>query len=455
MNKQLNKIVYLQILRIPKWSSAKFFLSLCVISFMLFANACKEAETAGLEVQPKQDKFALTVNTDTKVLARSVYESSLRSDETTQALLGSYYDPEFGKHSAAFLTQLLLSENQPDFGSGAVLDSVILNLAIKKHYGDVSETTGKQRFKVYAMNADISKDAAYYSSTLPSNYYTESDLLADTTLLPNPLSSIITSDGSVIPASLRIRLNKNKFAHFLSSDYSGYFVSNATFISLLKGLSLVTQTSGQVSGAGAILYLDLLNTYSKMTFYFHNSSSSSKSFNFIINSSCARINTFTHDYSPAPKITEQMNENLSDFESSYLQSMAGLKIKLTMPFLQSWRDSLPMAISKAEIVFTAAPGSLDTYYSPVKLQLVAIDSLGANLLMDDNILEDENYFGGFFTSSTSSYTFNITRHFQQVLDGKRKDYGYYLQCIGGTNTADRLILQSGSGIKLKLTYTKL
>src|SRR5436190_2189751 len=94
----------------------------------LFLAACNDPEIIGLDVQPPNDRINLIYSDSTTITAYTVREDSLRTDETTYQLLGSYLDPVFGRTDASIFAQVTTVLPGVSFGDSTVLDSLVLSL---------------------------------------------------------------------------------------------------------------------------------------------------------------------------------------------------------------------------------------------------------------------------------------------------------------------------------------
>jgi len=93
---------------------------------------------------------------------------SIRSDASklTSATLGAFKEGQFGMQRASYITQLRLSSYNPDFGTNAQVDSVVL--VIKPTYSSDSLTTTTDENYVYP---DGNVDAKKVVNTYPVNKY--------------------------------------------------------------------------------------------------------------------------------------------------------------------------------------------------------------------------------------------------------------------------------------------
>ena len=131
---------------------------------------------------------------------------------------------------------------------------------------------------------------------------------------------------------------------------------------------------------------------------------------------------------------------------------------ISLPYLKHFVDSGSIVVNKAELVLTAQAGTPIEYGLPSKLLIVAIDSVGGTYFPID-YYETGGYFGGNINSDGRTYTFNITRQVQRILDGGVPNNGFYAVVFGSSVQANRLVIGSGKNadyrVKLKLYYTHL
>ncbi len=433
-------------MKIPNINSKLSFIVIICISFLF---SCEEPDIIGLEVQPSNDKLNVQF-TDTNTLTTySVREDSIRTDETQYNLLGTCIDPVFGKICASIYTQFRISSDNVDFGTNAILDSLILTLDYESFYGSILKFDGLQRIKVYELTQDIYKDSSYYSKQIKSYSTTE---LANLTFLPD-FEDSITIDSERYAPHLRIKLDNSLGQTFLTASGTNDLSNNDEFLNFFKGLYITTEQVG--NSKGAILYFDLLSTLSKMTLYYKNDENDSLKYDFLINEHCARFNNFNHDYSNTDIDT---NITLGD-SILYLQAMGGIKTKIMFPNIQNWDNYGTIAVNKAELIIKVNETiDISLYEPPTKLSLVRINEDGENTFLLDQF-EGEEYFGGSYNSDKKEYRFVISKYIQELINKTKTDYGLYLMVSGSSVKADRAVLNgskySSNNLRLLLTYTKL
>ena len=458
-NKRISEIL-------PRLLGAKFFLIL-LVSISISITSCDESSVVGLDVQPANDLLSVDYQDTITLITKTIRVDSLRTDEslilTADALLGIYKDPVFGTTTASLYTQLRLPTNNPLFGTDPIIDSVILSLVYDPVYYGKRQRV-EQIVNVYQVLEDIKGENTYYSDdTLTVNTL---DLAGNYGFVPDPTKSV-TILSEVLKPQLRIPLD-NPFGQSILSN-STDLVSNTTFQSFIKGLYITTEGSPILTtGDGNILRFKMADAQTKLTLYYHNASDDSLKYDLALGS-VARFSHFTHDYSTgidADLAAQLSTSPLPPAQNDvvFIQSMAGVKTSIELPYIMNLIQSGGIAINKAELVIKAdltpnATYLLDTFAAPAKLVLFGINDDGTNYVLPD-ANEGDNYFGGSYNSTTHEYRFNIARYIQQVLTGKRKNNGLHLLAGSGAINANRVVIGGGGSgslyrMKLNIGYTKL
>jgi hypothetical protein len=297
-------------------------------------------------------------------------------------------------------------------------------------------------------------------------------LLADYTFKPN-LKDSISILGTKVSPHLRINLNNhtNYFGNKILFAPSDALLTNNNFIKFIKGLYI---ESSAVSANGSLISFNMSNALTGMVISFHNQDATGKvidslSYSFVIDALCARINTFDHNhYADAiPEFKSQvLNHDTNQGKNIlFLQGLAGVKIKLRLPFIKDFGKSQKIAIDNAILVLKNF--ETDTILAPpVQLTMVQEDSLGIlHFLVDNN--EGSTYFGGTYNVTDRSYHFRITRHIQQVILGKTRNNNLYLlvndpssstllpKRVIGTGTRPQFPAINSDRLQLQIIYTKV
>ncbi|MBA7574758.1 hypothetical protein ES708_16573 [subsurface metagenome] len=412
-----------------------FSISVLFLGGLFLLSSCdNESTLIGENLQPPNDKFSVSYFDEFPVEVYTGSLDSLRADETSLAVAGELIDPVFGTTCADFISHVRLS-GELHFSDDPVIDSLIVFLEVAGSYGD---TNSIMEINVHELKKDVYLDSAYYSNFSHEDLYYE--------------NIVGSANYDAYDTIIKIHMN-NAFAEKIIAD-SSILDSQDDFLQEFKGLYF---TSDIQSGQGVLTDFNLLSLSSQMVLFFHYPSSDTTYYIFSISQSSARINMYSHDFStadPAYGITH-LNDNIED-SVSYVQGLAGAFTRVSFPTLENWRDSLPIAINKAELVVNL---STDDPYSseftpPDYLDIRIRDDDGNFETVFDLVLGRE-YFGGNLTDGI--YTFNISDFVHKYLTEYYNDPTIYIFVNADYYQADRAVLNgyNHSGkVELKMTYTK-
>ena len=438
-----------------------FSILITFATLLLIDNACKkDPYQVGIDLLPATDTLTIKTSDTASFVAYSVLQDSIRTDETSLNILGSMVDPIFGTTTAGVYMQYRLSAEAPDFGTNPVFDSIILQIPYGSIYGD---TNALQTLTVYEMSGDINPDSAYFSTTTVPTYGTP---LAIYTYKPARYDSLVVGKDTVSP---RIRINLNKLSNYFGNKLltapASVLNSNVNFLQFMKGLYIQSSRAGY---GGALMSYDPTNVNSNIAMYFHNDTVPHH-FNFIGTALSARFNHFDHHQyvNAIPELRQQVIQHDTSLGKNnlYIQGLGGIRIRLRMPFLNSFGKSGKIAINTAQLTISNA--ETDTTYSPIaRLTLVAVDSAGnVHFIVDAN--EGNSYFGGYYNSKAHVYRFRISRYMQQVIDGKTALSDMYIMAndpstnvlvpnrVSLTGTSPLNPSFSADRVSLQVIYTKL
>ncbi|MFC2101946.1 DUF4270 domain-containing protein [Bacteroidota bacterium] len=445
---------------LPKFLLRSIWISLLIV--FIVASCKKDPYELGIDLVPPTDTLYVNLFDTVTVQAYSVLEDSTRTDEMSSFVLGSIMDPVFGKTTASFYTQLLLSGGEADFGINPQLDSLVLMLYYLDGYGD---TNTLQQVRVFEMSEDLFYDSSYYSNQTAGTYGIE---LANKTYMPRPHDSV-TIDGIKVAPHLRINLsdNSNYFGNKILYAPDNVMSSSAEFIKFIKGLYVEALP---VNSRGSLVNFASSDGLSAMILYFHNDNvGDSLHFTMPIDVVSARFNTFNHhgyqDASPEFKQQVLYHDTMLGQNQLFLQSMAGVKIKVRLPYIRSLKELGTIAINSAVLSFKN-PDPDTTWQPPTQLTMFKVDTAGKlGVVIDET--EGINYFGGSYDKSDRTYWFRLTRHIQQLLiTDTLENYDLYIYAsspLSRTTKVNRVILNgtspffsssSGDNLKLSITYTK-
>jgi hypothetical protein len=135
---------------------------------------------------------------------------------------------------------------------------------------------------------------------------------------------------------------------------------------------------------------------------------------FQIGNDAPRINLYSNNFSGAQ--IEAMIGDTSNSEFGYLKALQGLKIKIEVKDLLKLATKNNVAIVNAQIVFHYDDDAVVSGFpAPKRLLLLKRDKNNKNDFVADQLLEAA-FYGGELNTDKRSYSFNITREIQAILN---------------------------------------
>lgn len=381
----------------------------------VFLISCSDEETltlsAGDNFMNSQTSVALI---DTiSVHLSTVKIDSVATSSTTNLLVGSYTDANFGKVTASAYAQLEMPDIVVD--KDEILDSIVLQLSYTgTAYGD---TLLPQTLQVHRVREEIA----------PSDEYDANPYLYNTTTFQYdeaPLGVITVVPKPNKHDSLRIRLNDalgQEFWKYLLnendelnsiSDFPDIFEG----VTLLPGnennslLSFAADTSMQI-----ILYTHLVaDTRIEKSYSFRHGSTQ---------------NHFNHvdsevDGTGLEQVLIQRDEVSSSLlnQKSYIQASTGYVTRIDFPGIQKILEVDQKSILyRAELVLRPYPGTYKKGDLPTQITLYIAD--GKNNILEELTDVDGNSIPGTLTydefyNENTFYVFDVTQHiYSELSDG--------------------------------------
>jgi hypothetical protein len=422
-----------------------------LLAVTIVTPSCQDPELIGIEVLPEDEGFPVAWVDTFTVLVSTVTDDSVMTSGLTSYLFGEMNDPEFGPTRSELFTQFRLPSTNVSFPNSPQIDSIVLNLAYAGSYGSVDKFNGYQHLGVYRILDDLSDDSTYYSNV---NRTIGTEALAQIGFRPDLISSVVAGDDTLAP-SLRIRLDP-AFGQEILNTSSITLADNDAFVSAFKGLAIVPENPGLAPGQGAILYFNMVSSITRVELYY--TDTAPQRFILPINALSPTHTRFSHQHPVA--ITSILGNTEAGKEKLYIQSMAGLKLKVEIPHLLKLKELGTVAINRAEIVVPLADSDISTYGPPLALKATGIDSANSSVFLIDEF-EIAGHYGGEYRPTYKDYVFNVARHIQDVINNAatEPDRGMYILNAGNSVNARRGIF-NGPGhpdserqLKLRLTYT--
>ncbi len=431
-----------------------------MVGITLAVGCRKPEKDVGLGLLPG-DPLGIVV--DTATLHAFTFEpEAIRTSGLTRNLVGSYFDPQFGKVQAGLVAQLRLSTNNVGAGldnSGLVPDSLVLALGFDAPvhvYGNLES----QVFQVFELAEDLSVDTVYKTDMVPERH--PMDLVRDRggRLTPEPNKQPVILGDSLQP-QLRIRLSDGLAQRFIDGFGTPDLADNTNFLGFFKGIHVAVDNGQQLPFQQGLLYFNLLSPTSKVTLYYRDLLAEepglTRTLDFPINENSVRYTTaaFDHGQASEPGLPMALADSTADATHCYVQALGGLRTAILFPHLMEFAEP-GRVLAKAELV-VPVPNTFNPYLPPPpQLFIFRQDTAGTDVFLPDQ-LGGAGSIGGNFLMSTREYRFNITRYVQGVLNGSIPDTGVQLVPASNGISANRAVLAGPAHpekpMRMRLTFT--
>jgi hypothetical protein len=306
-----------------------------------------------------------------------------------------------------------------------------------------------QTLKVYELISDMDYDAKYLSSFNLKSLASPT-VIGTTSFIPKFKTDSSQTDTTT--QYIRFRLNPSLGNRLLKMD-SLKMISNEEFLKYFKGLYV---ESVAASRKGTLVGLTAAG--SAIGIYYHTAAKDSLFFSYFVTSNSANVASFAHDYSSSV-FGSHLNQELIEDSLTFLQPTGGTKVKINIPSLNKWKDSTDFIISRANITIYVDTLVSDPrrYGIPSSLYLKYMDSAGNEAFPLDSQLSSV-YYGGTYDPYTASYSFNITRHLEQIINNEIESTSFYLVHSDRKGSPYRVVLKSGTSsrpIELEVKYNRV
>ncbi|MBI4647061.1 MAG: DUF4270 family protein, partial [Bacteroidia bacterium] len=349
---------------------------MCLILIFFYISGCKkEYSSIGDNIIPLNDKIHVNSTYLDSIYAYSDTVGRVYSSNVTKGIAGFTSDPAIGSSTGGFITQFRLSSNGVEFNNTVAAQSFDLILAYNNSYGNPNPFI---RFKIYEL-AEIQDTiySDYQPDYLPKQiadmYFNKNSLINDT---------INNNDVSQV---LRIPLSLSFAEKILFADDS-CLETNSSFLQLIKGLYIKPV---KFAAEGMVIF-DLASEHTRLELnYIDYSDTSSKSYQFLINSQCIRANLFHHSY-----FSDLIDTSGTD-SLTYLQAMGGVRTIIKFPGIETWKDSGAIAINQAELIIGIDNSSdVINYIPPARIYLYVLLSSNNGRILTDNTYSFGSIVGG-------------------------------------------------------------
>lgn len=414
----------------------------CGLSIIL-SSCKKEDQILGIDVLQPSDILTTCVDSvSTTISFSTLKDDSIRSEYITY-MVGENYDDVFGKSRAGYATRMYLQGMMGDL-TDFKLDSVCLRLSksAKYAYGD---TNVAQTFSVYELLQDITVDdcAKYNQKAEMPSFVANKKKIFDVNFpaYRDTVSSYVFKFDADYGKEMYAKLLQN----YNTDTTLKYF--DSLFIKQFKGLYITTKDD-QFNQVQAVIthcvpeinfYVSGSDTTKKLVFAPSPQAYTSPVSNDPSQIYLQAINVFEHEYP-----SELASAIGTSTTQSYVQGMVGLKTKLTLSGLETWRDSL-VAINVAKLSIPLQERTTWSEYLPLNLRIY--DSKRNMVYSTMSTIAD-----------SSKFEFNVHPFLVHLFNNSPKAETYdYEVVVPENNTYNNAFVLDGTQtekLKLVITYTK-
>jgi hypothetical protein len=267
----------------------------------------------------------------------------------------------------------------------------------------------------------------------------------------NVTERLLVGEDSV-NAQLRIPLSLD-FANRLLTAGADVYDTNEDWLTYFKGILVRS-----ISPDGAVLSFDLVDSESLMRLYYHNDTDTAF-YDYNINALCARSNRFSHQFFGPLTALNSSNEIDGSLET-YVQGGARLKTRIEIPFLDEFNRVQGKTINKAEL-FLPVSDAPESRYPNIPLLFVLTETADGSAVGLPGQLSTTIDIGGAYETANNRYRFNVTRWFQDYLNGSQAVNFLHVVSSNGAITVGRTKINGPNAdpenpernLRLVVTYT--
>lgn len=454
-----------------------------LISLFIFSG-CKNALEVGLDVDAARQVDLQIVDTAT-IRTTTVREDTTAVSALSQHPFGFLDDAEIGTTRSDIALAFTLGTSGIIWGNQSTIDSAVLILKYgNEFYGDSVSST--YRADIHELGEAYNRGAVYYNTktwtfgATPVGGRTLTKFIINKNVkVTEPVVGKADSVKNYGP-QLRIRIDTTFIRTRFVRAPDSTFADVTKFAAWFKGFYLRLNRNSS-TGRGGLVTFNLSAVDSSMIkIYYRNKTGAvidTLTAFFPVNTTNAAA-SIAHTYTPA--VQTQLGNPTQQFSTTFVQPLAGLRTRLTFPYIDRLKSLGNILVNKAELVVMAEPSSLDP---AARLTVYRTDIAAQRLPVPDNDIGQRNGtpdpralserdFGGFYDTAKKRYVFNITSYVQDLVNGRLTQYQTFIgpansrvsraslnDVLPLANTVGRSIIGGGNGtlykMKLNIIYTKV
>ena len=445
----------------------KSFAAIALIITVLF-SCTKVDNQLGEDLIPDDQKMKIFVDTLYGVNTYLTQPDSFATSGLTYGFLGSCVDSVFGRTSAAFCSQFMMSyftSGDEMFGIAPVLDSLELRFTVNA--SALGDTTKVQKFNVYELNTLLDYDSTYYAD------FDVESIIVDEPLCSFELTGLPDSEIAVkfdSPSGL-------KFAQRLMDTTGGCYTGDSLFFNRFKGFCFIPdETSPQDAAVYRIAFSSI-----EMILYTRNhtdeTAASVKDTVEVYYSFdntyyyTGRVSSINHDYSQTQ--IQNIGDTLatsSPLEYGYIQSLGGVAtfVRFTDEFVDELCAKVvepyhSIVINKASLLWPVRTISPEAYaIAPTRLGAYTDYTHLTNILDYDYTYESSAdvtlMYDGYLNRTYGRYPTDLSIFLQELVrDPENSPRTFVLGVsVDLISEFNQVALRTGASdppLRVALTYT--
>ena len=445
----------------------KSFAAIALIITVLF-SCTKVDNQLGEDLIPDDQKMKIFVDTLYGVNTYLTQPDSFATSGLTYGFLGSCVDSVFGRTSAAFCSQFMMSyftSGDEMFGIAPVLDSLELRFTVNA--SALGDTTKVQKFNVYELNTLLDYDSTYYAD------FDVESIIVDEPLCSFELTGLPDSEIAVkfdTPNGL-------EFAQRLMDTTGGCYTGDSLFFNRFKGFCFIPdETSPQDAAVYRIAFSSI-----EMILYTRNhtdeTAASVKDTVEVYYSFdntyyyTGRVSSINHDYSQTQiqNIGDTL-ETSTPLEYGYIQSLGGVAtfVRFTDEFVDELCAKVEepyhsIVINKASLLWPVKTISPEAYaIAPTRLGAYTDYTHLTNILDYDYTYESSAdvtlMFDGYLNRTFGRYPTDLSIFLQELVrDPENSPRTFVLGVsVDLISEFNQVALRTGASdppLRVALTYT--
>lgn len=412
----------------------------------------------GKEALSEEDRVSTGIRDSFRVETRTVNVPEVPALNSNPGMLGKLRDPRTGMTRAAFFSQILLPGTDIDLGDPAdlVLDSAVLSLRYAGFYGDTSTS---QEFVAHQVVESMEGIDPSHTDSLS---YSANEI-GSKEMVPKANESVELSDGESLPPHLRIPLKDAFGEKILDRSGDPELSDDVSFTQFINGIRVSSTTNSLQEGEGAVLFVEPVHDYSRITLYYRNTAENdTNTLNLEFGGN--RFNQAINDPSGSDMAQEFEGSFSDQRDKEYVLGPGEVATEMRFPNLKDLVEEGDVSVNRAILKLPVVENAMSNTFPPSnRLHIFYEDQAGELQLTKDLLQDGEEAFNGFYDPQEGAYRMRITRHVQEILNGTVKTESLFVSTTipileeGAANTVSRSVLKgpgSSEAPTLEVIYTE-